>query len=825
MELKITELKCNTVKPQYSWDGGAPTGTSLITAASDEQFQYIGYAPTTIVSLSASIVDPNSNYYAFKRIVDFGDYYNSETNIQTSLSKKDASFCHTYVMPGEYALTITQTQYVVLTSAIEANTYREDGVAENDILPHEWRWQSFFCNDPEKIPSLKSYYVTWDDCKFQSSIPTSWNNLADSSNGDYENCPCMPTPTIWNWYSFLSANPDYNDDTNFDILRWKSYTLSGCAPVTWKRLIQTSTTNCQVKVPPLSAEVITYQKQLFLKVLEIPPTAYIEIVSIQSNKTSPYTVQLSPKKIRCGSFPIERLVWDFGDGTPLLEQIRGEVEPEFPFKWTNSFDYDSDDVRNYDVIHTYNRTTETGNCFYPSITAFAASTETFDCASAVIGPIAFESHKNVSLLQNKLLENERIVYTGQIDTSAVLWLTDEKNYNVVIDPSPTPTPTPSVTPTVTPTPSITPTLTPTPTPSITPTFTPTPTPTQTRIPECDVKSRIIECDLEPKVLDCDIVVNKLDCDIMSTTTIIKPLFDKNSFNILPEPYKTYLTSAANRFEKYIKIPDAVWDLLKQARLEQANENWNGMKLLQYTEVYYNSSHPSNGMIAACGPRNIYDLVQPTGPGVTFQASGFALEINKFWETAIPLGSTSPFESEDWINILMHELGHGLGIGIFWQSGLQPFGAVPPINYFLSNSYVNALSGYNTITGNIYPKIPLEDAGSSSTQSAHWEMEYRGESALGSEGFAYPGVLNELMVGYYTKGMTLKLSKLSIGALKDFGYEEVVPGVNEGDPTLDSGGVGSMLSGSTNSKHECHKFCCHRSYQIADKQCIGSIELK
>ncbi len=516
MELELKDFKCKTVNGKYSWDAGVPTGTSLLSATiDDETLQYIGYAPTTIVSFSASVINPNSNYYAFKRVVDFGDFYNSETNIQNSLSQKDSFFCHTYIMPGTYTLTVTQTQYVVLTSEKEENTYREDGVAENDILPHEWKWQSFFCSDPEKISSLKSYYVTWDDCKFQSPLQNTWNDLANSTNGDYENCPCIPTPTIWNWFTFLSAN--YTEDVDFNTFKWKSYTLSGCAPITWRRLIQSSTQECEIKVPPLSTEVVIQQKQLFLKVLEIPPTAYIEVISIQANKVSPYTVQLSPRKIRCGSFPIERLVWDFGDGSPLLEQVRGEVKPEFPFTWTNSFDYDSEDIRNYDVIHTYNRTTETGNCFYPSVTAFASSTETFDCASVVIGPIAFEPHKNVSLLQNKLLENERIVYTGQIDNSAVLWLTDEKNYTVIVDPSPTPTPTPSVTPTLTPTPTVTPTQTPTPTvtptPSITPTLTPTPTPTQTKIPDCDLDSKVLECDLESRILDCDLESKILDCDL------------------------------------------------------------------------------------------------------------------------------------------------------------------------------------------------------------------------------------------------------------------------------------------------------------------------
>lgn len=431
MEITLKDFECKTVKSTYSWDEGVPTGSRVVPAVSStDTGRYVGYAPTVIVSLSASISDLNPNHYAFKRTVDFGDYYNSETNVQTALTQTDEFFCHTYVMPGEYTLKITQTQYSVMTSESEQYTYREDGIAENDILPHEWKWYSFFCDDPEQTPLIKSYSMTWDDCIFQSTTPMTWNELSNSSRRDFVNCPCVPSPTVWNWYNFLSGNlSDELEidplDPNRDGLRWKSYSLSGCAPLTWRRLIQTTDlTECRRKVPPLTAETITHTKELFLKVLEIPPVAYLEVVEVQSNKISPYTVQLSPKKIRCGSFPIERLIWDFGDGSPLLEQVRGEVKSEYPFVFMDAFDYDSDDVRNYDVLHTYRRSIASGNCFYPSVTAIAFSTETQDCASAVIGPLLYEPPKKVSLLQNKLMETEDIVYTGQIDDGAVLWKTD-----------------------------------------------------------------------------------------------------------------------------------------------------------------------------------------------------------------------------------------------------------------------------------------------------------------------------------------------------------------------------------------------------------------
>jgi hypothetical protein len=303
----------------------------------------------------------------------------------------------------------------------------------------------------------------------------------------------------------------------------------------------------------------------------------------------------------------------------------------------------------------------------------------------------------------------------------------------------------------------------------------------------------------------------------STAPVLRPLFDRSTFTLVPEPYRSHLNAAATRFETYIKIPDATWDLIKAAR--SGAEDWKGMRLVEYTERNYGVGHPNRGMIAACGPRNVYDLVQPGSSGLKFQASGFALEINKYWETAIPSGASTPYEAADWIAILTHELGHGIGIGTFWQSFLQAYGAVPPVDFFLSNVYTNAQQGYNIITGNTYTKMPLEDAGGAGTAAAHWEMDFRPGTALGANGTSYPGVTNELMIGYYTKGMALKISKLSIGALKDFGYEEVNPGTDEGNPTLDT-----SLMAALNAGDDCHKLCCHRSMELADKACIGTIVL-
>ena len=254
-----------------------------------------------------------------------------------------------------------------------------------------------------------------------------------------------------------------------------------------------------------------------------------------------------------------------------------------------------------------------------------------------------------------------------------------------------------------------------------------------------------------------------------TPTVTYQLFDKSTFTgVVPQPYLGYLNQAADRWATYIKFNQTVYDAIKATTF-----GWNGIKLQSYTEL----NNSASGTIASCGPHFYYDL-QVGGPGVQFNTKSFRLTINKHFSTI--------YNPTDWVNILTHELGHALGIGIFWSSSLQPKGSIPPQDSFLlGGSYPTAQSGYNAITEDIsLTKVPLETTGGSGTSGAHWDDELRPSTAAGSLGKSYPGFSNELMIGYYSSGMNAKISQLSIGALVDFGYEEVTPGANEGIPTLE-----------------------------------------
>ena len=319
---------------------------------------------------------------------------------------------------------------------------------------------------------------------------------------------------------------------------------------------------------------------------------------------------------------------------------------------------------------------------------------------------------------------------------------------------------------------------------------------------------------ETFVITCDNVPTPVEVSITDSETppaLEQPLFNKSSFvGVVPEPYLGYLNQAADRWSTYIKFNPAVFSAIKASTF-----GWNGIKLQSYTEL--NSS--TSGVIASCGPHFYYD-VQAGPQGIQFNTKSFRLTINTHF--------ASIYNSADWVNILTHELGHALGIGIYWSSSLQPAGAVPPQDSFLLGDYYPfAQDGYNDIVGdNSLTKVPLETSGGSGTSGAHWDDELRPSSADGSLGKDYPGLTDELMIGFYDQGMTMILSQLSIGALLDFGYQEVTPGANEGIPgtaSLTAPIRFSTAQGSLSSEEtKTIRFnCCHEHDEMF---CAGTIVL-
>lgn len=489
MSLTFDIFSVKTVKPTYSWDLGTPTvdyvdfvtGLTKLSAHSNNNqgVEYVGYAPFMSVSLSSTVGSQISSI-AIRRIVDFGDYYNSETNILVSPLSTDDLFCHVYIMPGLYSIKLEEKKWnryikesfsaygkcldkycidwswktlsnctpelsVTWKSSSCGNesskTWKNQGCGESKSLtnglyietekeiersPLSWQWYNFLCeseDNPQNTP------VTWEQSLFQNAEQITWSEsqgpcavLSDIVSSNFSS-----STVVWRWNK-VTDNPNPN---NFEICStWDQNKNIVPTSVTWDYVnsrCSDTTSSGSSTTYSVSSDSTILTKEAFIRVLEIPPVAYLQVLSADSlEKFSPYTVRLSPSKIVCGSFPIEKIVWDLGDGSPLLEQRRWSNTLSSPFVFSDELIEDYQDPRNYDVIHTYTKTPDSDFCFYPSITAYCSSTGSYDCAATIVGPLKLPSMDDVTVkvLQNELTDEGRVLI-GQVGNVISAWRADK----------------------------------------------------------------------------------------------------------------------------------------------------------------------------------------------------------------------------------------------------------------------------------------------------------------------------------------------------------------------------------------------------------------
>jgi hypothetical protein len=223
------------------------------------------------------------------------------------------------------------------------------------------------------------------------------------------------------------------------------------------------------------------------------------------------------------------------------------------------------------------------------------------------------------------------------------------------------------------------------------------------------------------------------------------------------------------------------------KIQNSDPTWNGIALNSFT----GQNLGAGSYIAACGVNTGFALLCGTPSAfAAYATKTFNLYANYYYATI--------YTANDWANIMTHELGHALGIGfadgIFnrpWRFDSDNyFIAASGGNYGLVATTSQLSAAYSNIVGSSRSFIPVEDTGGAGTAGAHWENSYRASSYHGSRGLTYPGLYNELMIGYYSQFITYVMSPMTIKALIDFGlgYKEITPGASEGNPTT----VNSLL---------------------------------
>jgi hypothetical protein len=374
-----------TVPSTYSWDQGSPTfdDPSLVDMQIDSEGYLVGYAPFTFVNLSSvSTLQTGDDIITSFKTVSFEDYYNSDGLVLSAFGFDMKFFCHVYVMPGIYDPRMTTVEY---TSSADTGRYPKvyfqqeslGDLAEAPVLSYVeglyrgriyWNWNKLYCDPPficdTGLIDAANVPITWAQTKCDQYYAKTWEEVGDT---------CFEGPPI--------VTPNN----------------SPSAP-----------TGLPNKI----------------RVKEILPIAYLGVTQPEPlGRISPLSATLTARFTKTGSFPIEKIVWDLGDGSPLLVQRRWAIDTSYPFVYTGAISNDVNDPRNYDINWVYTVDKSYGFSYYPSITAYASSTGTTDCASSIVGPIAPKLYEpainRTQLLQNNINDQKVFSALFQIEDDIV----------------------------------------------------------------------------------------------------------------------------------------------------------------------------------------------------------------------------------------------------------------------------------------------------------------------------------------------------------------------------------------------------------------------
>ena len=202
---------------------------------------------------------------------------------------------------------------------------------------------------------------------------------------------------------------------------------------------------------------------------------------------------------------------------------------------------------------------------------------------------------------------------------------------------------------------------------------------------------------------------------------------------------------------------------QQATVQSAAAKWNSVITGDLPNASVNLSAGACGVGHPAYSGTVDDLVvfvefvSLDGPGGTLGSAG------PCWVrggSLLPIFGSVRMDAADVANlesagrlydVVLHELGHVLGVGTLWQGNglLQGAGGSDP--YF---SGADAISEY-LASGGAHPNpVPVENTGGGGTRDAHWR-----ESLF----------TTELMTGWINFGVTNVLSRVTAASLADIGY--------------------------------------------------------
>ena len=394
-----------TVSDNYIWDRGTPLRSASTTKNVERTTTTFitGCAPgLKVLFQNKSIPDPDYDQTTYTW--NFGDYYNDTNNI-VALSCA-GQIEHLYVMPGVY--TVSLNLYQTKTSG--STDISNDKLCRSKY-GIRWFWDNL--NDSDE------YKITWNQTKCDSNtFPKAWT---DEFKCFEKHC------SFWSWSAL---------ETNINNITWTLTESDSQYEKKWmfEANDKICTTTEAQYLSTVNAVQQTTTKTFMVSVVEIPPIARLESITRPVYGTSPHTVQLSPRKTTTGSFPIDRIDWDLGDGTPIKTFTRYSTPPDTAVINTSAFIGDINDIRNYDILHTYVNNKDTYPVFYPSITCYSANTNTYDSCCTTIGPISLPTtpqNLHIVKARNTLKGN---LYTFSINNNNITFCTTASTSRINFTP-------------------------------------------------------------------------------------------------------------------------------------------------------------------------------------------------------------------------------------------------------------------------------------------------------------------------------------------------------------------------------------------------------
>lgn len=180
--------------------------------------------------------------------------------------------------------------------------------------------------------------------------------------------------------------------------------------------------NVSLTAIPVSGDIAILNNYNYVYVNEISATPSFSISGAITGD-SPLTVSFNPSASDCGSFPVCKIVWDFGDGnTETISRLASAGYDSVT--GTIPFPSDPYDPRNVIVSHTYNRknTSDTG-IYNVNMDIYACNTSTYTSTTGEIGLVGLESRtlsatKDFHLLANNIVDNgENILFVMENDST------------------------------------------------------------------------------------------------------------------------------------------------------------------------------------------------------------------------------------------------------------------------------------------------------------------------------------------------------------------------------------------------------------------------